>query len=902
MTPKAGGGRPWGPIRAENPAARKLAETLRRHVDESGKTLAVLGGEISMSKAQTGAYLAGKVPTQAFIVALIKATVRPELRVRRQDEALALREQAVRPAPRTAPDAPVVAGPGAEYAVELAAAQARQIETYDRLTRALEQRAEVERAKNNSDKLVMVLLNMIHQLDRRVASLVEERDQLLARPQSEALEDAERKLARAKEQEERARAELRRAEEKQRQAEDLEAVLQERLRRLTDELDRLRAGDTISRLDALPGLAEEDYGLGKRRPSADPVGDDIDAALARASAVNDEENTALNRLSSELDEPVAGVVPDNPPDNLVGPASRSVGVASVLPGVAEEGQETVRALLRGSPAPDLFVRFLSETTRWENVKVHGIKRQNAEPGDPLDYSRYLRLRRQGSRFGGFAYVYAQYSSVNLRLQYTREQLDALGATRARTRDTGHRAYRVSIDLTDETSLTQAIHLATLAYNATSPSGVEATGIARSAPAAGRAEEGGLPARVGTGSHEQESGVFTGAVARRQPAGNGTAPVDGTPTTSGDRVSDADPVVVSRPDGPWDISEQQASTQGSIHLGAFYVPKTHGIQLYAGLEGEEPAGLIAEIEDHRFEIRLLPESAGRSLWNSSAARKELEEYKAPVINWYSSQRSLPLPGIALATRHAVLTVTPGGEKCQVIVMGCVGPGWVFQLTWYRPGSSGNDERVVALLRTMLKETVINPEHRRKSGAFLLDIPAPSGPADRLRSKPLVTRQRPGLATPTPGRPSKNSAASTNNTGEPPAGKEKNPPRTPRPPIRPPAWVLLKDSVLTVLLTLWITTLAAGVTHRRWDGIGAARLSLTIGWALFLLLLSLLIYGAALRAGNTSARKVRTPSDMHTWIVLTGWLAACGGLITGLVNPRILLSLNTWGETLSTTLLF
>ncbi|MEQ4611427.1 hypothetical protein ABMX48_36420 [Streptomyces cavourensis] len=49
---------------------------------------------------------------------------------------------------------------------------------------------------------------------------------------------------------------------------------------------------------------------------------------------------------------------------------------------------------------------------------------------------------------------------------------------------------------------------------------------------------------------------------------------------------------------------------------------------------------------------------------------------------------------------------------------------------------------------------------------------------------------------------------------------------------------------MLLTLWITTLAAGVTHRRWDGIGAARLTLTIGWALFLLLLSLLIYGAAL----------------------------------------------------------
>lgn len=98
--------------------------------------------------------------------------------------------------------------------------------------------------------------------------------------------------------------------------------------------------------------------------------------------------------------------------------------------------------------------------------MHGIKRQNAKPGAPLDYSRYLGLRRQGSQFGGFAYVYAENSSITLRLHRTRYQLDAIGATRARTRITAHRAYRVSINLTDEASLTQALHLATLAYDAT----------------------------------------------------------------------------------------------------------------------------------------------------------------------------------------------------------------------------------------------------------------------------------------------------------------------------------------------------------------------------------------------------------------------------------------------------
>ncbi|MGW7097620.1 hypothetical protein [Streptomyces sp. NPDC054874] len=348
MTPKAGGGRPWGPIRAENPAARKLAEMLRRHVDGCGKTLAMLGGEMSMSKAQTGVYLAGKVPTEAFIIALINATVHPELRERRQEETLALREQALRPAPRTTTGAPAAVGLGAGYAVELAAAQARQIETYDRLTRALEQRAEVERAKNNSDKLVMVLLNMIHQLDRRVTDLAKERDQLRAQPAGEALEDAERKLARAEEQEQRARAELRRAEEKQRQAEDLEARVQDQLRWLTDELDRLRAGDTTSPLETLPVVADEPQ---EHHASTNPVGDDIDAALAHAGQVNDEDNTTLNRLTSELNEPAAGVVQDNPPDNPKSPKSLEARLSQAEE-VADAGNHERAIVLFNELIPD----------------------------------------------------------------------------------------------------------------------------------------------------------------------------------------------------------------------------------------------------------------------------------------------------------------------------------------------------------------------------------------------------------------------------------------------------------------------------------------------------------------------------------------------------------------------
>ncbi|MBV1949347.1 hypothetical protein [Streptomyces sp. BV129] len=152
------------------------------------------------------------------------------------------------------------------------------------------------------------------------------------------------------------------------------------------------------------------------------------------------------------------VVPDGGRDSGTLPAR--------IPGVADEGQETVRQLLLRSPAPGLFVRFLDETTRWDNVGVYGIKRKNALPDAPLDYSRYLRLRRQGSQFGGFAYVYAEYSTINLRLNYSQQQLDELGIKSARTLTTGHREYRVSVDLTDEPSLADALQLAQLAYNAT----------------------------------------------------------------------------------------------------------------------------------------------------------------------------------------------------------------------------------------------------------------------------------------------------------------------------------------------------------------------------------------------------------------------------------------------------
>ncbi|MFF0202725.1 hypothetical protein [Streptomyces sp. NPDC005017] len=135
-----------------------------------------------------------------------------------------------------------------------------------------------------------------------------------------------------------------------------------------------------------------------------------------------------------------------------------------VPGVPEEGQETVKAQLAFNPAAQQFVDFLAEAASWESVGAHGIKRKTWREGDPLDYSGYLRLRRKGSQYGGFAYSFASTGVINFRLQHSDEitQLapDAYPLTK------GNYQYRVNIQIRDESTLKQALALAKLAYEAT----------------------------------------------------------------------------------------------------------------------------------------------------------------------------------------------------------------------------------------------------------------------------------------------------------------------------------------------------------------------------------------------------------------------------------------------------
>ena len=135
-----------------------------------------------------------------------------------------------------------------------------------------------------------------------------------------------------------------------------------------------------------------------------------------------------------------------------------------VPGVAEEGQDTVKVQLAFNPAAQQFIDFMAEAGSWESVGVHGIKRKTWQEGDPLDYTGYLRLRRKGSQYGGFAYVFASTGVINFRLQHS-DEIEAV-APDAYPLDSGSYQYRVNIQIRDEKTLKQALALAEIAYDAT----------------------------------------------------------------------------------------------------------------------------------------------------------------------------------------------------------------------------------------------------------------------------------------------------------------------------------------------------------------------------------------------------------------------------------------------------
>ncbi|MFB6888740.1 hypothetical protein ACFCX4_05410 [Kitasatospora sp. NPDC056327] len=299
-----------------------MALFLRKRVDESALTMTEVAARLPFSKSRVGAFLPGDpVPERAFVVALVRVTVpEPVLRQRHEADACRLWEGAEHPQNRDGRDG------GGDLAGELESVRARQVDTYEQLTRSLEQRAELQQAAQSSIQLVMLLLTMINDLEGRVQALSAERDRLLGRVGDRSeLEETQARLARALDQERRAKEELDRARGKQRQTDELARRIEAQVRELTDELDRLRADGP----DPEPPVVAA--GAAQTAPGAaslvtDPAADVVDRALARAAAVNDADDETLRRITDALGDSVRSRAPEGarpaPPPARPSPSPR----------------------------------------------------------------------------------------------------------------------------------------------------------------------------------------------------------------------------------------------------------------------------------------------------------------------------------------------------------------------------------------------------------------------------------------------------------------------------------------------------------------------------------------------------------------------------------------------------
>ncbi|MFD9194772.1 hypothetical protein ACFWCA_41995 [Streptomyces phaeochromogenes] len=186
----------------------------------------------------------------------------------------------------------------AALANELIAVQRQSLTLQDKLGRALDRAAELERECSTSNRMVMVLLTMVDKLQYRITTLTAKRDKLRDHaPQPQRLDTVHEQLARSEEQRQDAEAALKRAQDERGKAERLAEEAAEQVRCLTEELDRLRgrAGQPDNPQPLIaddPALSEAD--------DIDAAADDIDDALAKASRHLDDGAQRLDRLAHEL--------------------------------------------------------------------------------------------------------------------------------------------------------------------------------------------------------------------------------------------------------------------------------------------------------------------------------------------------------------------------------------------------------------------------------------------------------------------------------------------------------------------------------------------------------------------------------------------------------------------------
>ncbi|MFF1594296.1 hypothetical protein ACFVY0_40365 [Streptomyces sp. NPDC058286] len=186
-----------------------------------------------------------------------------------------------------------------DAASDLVAVQQRSLLVSDKLLRAMERAAELERERNSANQLVLLLLTMVETLRRNIDRLTRARDvDSTAAETTGVSQPLRERLTRSEGQRLAAETELERARAERDKADQLHEAAEQQVRMLTAELSRLR-GEDSSESPHDPGDA-----AGLSLPSApDPMdagAADIDIALAKASRVLDDGADRLDRLADEL--------------------------------------------------------------------------------------------------------------------------------------------------------------------------------------------------------------------------------------------------------------------------------------------------------------------------------------------------------------------------------------------------------------------------------------------------------------------------------------------------------------------------------------------------------------------------------------------------------------------------
>ncbi|MFQ6143792.1 TerD family protein [Streptomyces seoulensis] len=216
---------------------------------------------------------------------------------------------------------------GSAAPADIVVLQQRSLEVSDKLVRAMERAALLERERNDANQMVVVLLAMVDKLHRDIAALGRERDRLHTSPSVRTeLAEVHERLTRSEHQRATAESELARARTEREKADRLAEEAADQVRVLTAELERLR-GEVPAPGGAGPAVLPV--------PAPDPrnavnhSADDMDLALLKAARHLDDRADRLDQLATELhldnrpDNPAASDDgPDNSSDN---PLDNSVG-------------------------------------------------------------------------------------------------------------------------------------------------------------------------------------------------------------------------------------------------------------------------------------------------------------------------------------------------------------------------------------------------------------------------------------------------------------------------------------------------------------------------------------------------------------------------------------------------